>query len=177
MAERFWAFVNKGDADVCWEWSGCRKRRYGNFQASSVSKQAHRVAWELQNGVIPDGMSVLHRCDNPPCVNPEHLFLGTQQDNMDDMKRKGRRLGRMTGESNHAAMLSADDVIDVLVDRWVDGQTAISIARQRSVSRFAIYNVSTGKRYMAEAVPTLFALGMAGYGPYAKAAGARAACP
>lgn len=75
----------------CWDWKGCKLRGYGRI--GTVGRQtdlAHRVSWQLYRGVIPKGLYVLHRCDHPSCANPEHLFLGTQKINIDDMKRKGR---------------------------------------------------------------------------------------
>jgi hypothetical protein len=82
---RFWRFVKK--TDTCWEWSGALTRGYGSMGSNMY---AHRISWEIHNGPIPKGMQVLHKCDNPPCSNPEHLFLGTQADNNYDMCRKGR---------------------------------------------------------------------------------------
>ena len=76
----------------CWEWTGARQTGgYGVLGVgSSKLVRAHRFAWELHYGEVPEGLSVLHRCDNPCCVNTEHLFLGTQADNMHDMRAKGR---------------------------------------------------------------------------------------
>lgn len=83
-ADRFWAKVDRsGD---CWLWMGKRIVKYGYFN----HRRAHRVAWELTHGDIPKGLYVLHSCDNPPCVNPAHLRLGTQFDNMADMHDRGR---------------------------------------------------------------------------------------
>lgn len=92
MEERFWSKVDLKGPDDCWEWQASKlPDGYGSFGVRSrVVDKAHRVSWVLKNGPIPDGMSVCHRCDNPPCVNPDHLFLGTQQDNMKDMVSKGR---------------------------------------------------------------------------------------
>jgi len=88
-AARFEAHVDKsGD---CWKWTGpLSDGGYGKFSCGQVKRRAHRVAYEMYVGPIPDGMHVLHRCDNPPCVNPTHLFLGTHLDNMRDMEAKGR---------------------------------------------------------------------------------------
>lgn len=96
----------------CWEWTGSRCKRHPKFPYGIVVVgqrrgypgkicRAHRVAWEVHNGLeIPPGMCVLHRCDNPPCINPAHLFLGTLKDNSQDMKAKGRGVGWMTARTH-----------------------------------------------------------------------------
>lgn len=87
--EKFWPKVQK--TSTCWLWTACKtKLGYGKLSW----KQAHRVSWEIHNGAIPVGMCVCHKCDNPPCVNPDHLFLGTQKDNILDAKKKGRLIGK-----------------------------------------------------------------------------------
>lgn len=86
---RFWEKVMK--TDNCWLWIGARERGgYGCIQIKHNNFRAHRLSWELHHGTVPTGMHVLHTCDNPPCVNPTHLFLGTSLDNMADKVRKGR---------------------------------------------------------------------------------------
>lgn len=88
LAERYERFVVRRDG--CWAWDGVTNDRgYGQVD----KRYAHRVAYELFIGPIPDGLNVLHRCDNPPCSNPEHLFVGTQADNVADAKAKGRLRG------------------------------------------------------------------------------------
>ena len=78
----------------CWIWTACVVKGYGSIVFSRVARQAHRVSWELFMGDIPDNLFVCHHCDNPPCVNPNHLFLGTAKDNYHDMKNKNRwRMG------------------------------------------------------------------------------------
>lgn len=90
LVERFWAKVDQsGGAEACWPWMGGRhKFGYGNVEHDV---RAHRLAWELANGPIPAGLHVLHRCDNPPCCNARHLFIGTDADNVADMRAKGRQ--------------------------------------------------------------------------------------
>jgi hypothetical protein len=80
-----------GDTRRCWEWRGARSRGYGVLVIDGRTKGAHRVVYELLVGPIPEGMYVCHHCDNPPCCNPAHLFLGTAEDNTDDMVSKGRQ--------------------------------------------------------------------------------------
>ena len=127
LAERFWAKVEKRGADECWPWTGCRLPRGGYGQIGALvdgqwrSVLASHVAWELHFDPVPAGQCVLHSCDNPPCVNPEHLFLGTYQDNSDDKLAKGRHRygkgnrygsGRMPpkGEAHGMAKLTVDEV-------------------------------------------------------------------
>lgn len=97
LENRFWNKVDKTSVDRCWAWKGAtNKGGYGRVTVPAtlgkyISLTAHRVSWEIHNGSIPQGLCVLHRCDNPPCVNPEHLFVGTRKDNAIDMFKKGRR--------------------------------------------------------------------------------------
>lgn len=90
LEDRFWNKVDKETESGCWEWVGSTRNGYGCIRPIGVTKYSHRVSWELHNGPIPDGLWVLHKCDNRKCVNPDHLFLGTNQDNVNDKMSKGR---------------------------------------------------------------------------------------
>lgn len=96
---KFWSRVDKSAGeDACWIWTAAPDQYgYGRMYWRGRNYPAHRIAYEVTHGDIPDGLWVLHRCDNPPCVNPAHLFLGTRQDNVDDMMQKGRA-NRPSGE-------------------------------------------------------------------------------
>ncbi len=90
-SERFWNRVQIGTPDVCWPWlGGCSGRGYGAIVWRHSHTYAHRVAWILTNGDIPDGLHICHHCDNPICCNPNHLFVGTASDNAMDREAKGR---------------------------------------------------------------------------------------
>jgi hypothetical protein len=119
LEERFWSKVDIAGPDDCWEWNASRKPEgYGQFTISEGGSRrnanAHRLAWELTNGPIPTGKHVLHRCDNRPCCNPAHLFLGTQADNNADMMRKGRFVHWTATGTKHAKFrLTQEDVAEI----------------------------------------------------------------
>lgn len=86
--------IKKNNRTQCWEWTGCLCAGYGRVQERPGHKAlilAHRLSWQLANGPIPKGLSILHKCDNPPCVNPKHLYAGTSSDNMKDAWDRGRK--------------------------------------------------------------------------------------
>jgi len=105
---RFWEKVDKGES--CWQWTaGDNGEGYGRFRHDNQKVGAHRFSWEFHFGDIPDSMLVCHKCDNPGCVNPDHLFLGTNQDNMNDMVKKGRNKIRV-GAANNKTKLNVEKV-------------------------------------------------------------------
>ena len=110
LAARFWSKVAHGWAEVCWEWTGYRiETGYGQFGLNGKLELSHRVAWFLTHGELPE-LHVLHDCDNPPCCNPNHLFLGTQQDNMADRDAKDRQ---PRGERQGHAKLTESKVHEI----------------------------------------------------------------
>jgi DNA-binding transcriptional regulator YiaG len=112
--QRFWSKVDKsGGVDACWLWIAAKdKRGYGEIRWNNHMAIASRVAWELTNGSIPDCLCVCHHCDNPSCVNPSHLFLGTQKDNLSDCQKKGRR-NWVRGEKHPSCKLSDKQVAEI----------------------------------------------------------------
>jgi len=108
LVDRFWTKVDKSGPKGCWIWTGyCNKGGYGTFRESSGMNNtiASRVAWKLVHDFIPEGLDVCHHCDNPACVNPEHLFIGTASDNLKDSVRKGKL--NHQGEKNSNAKLTS----------------------------------------------------------------------
>lgn len=124
--ERFWEKVDKtGD---CWEWTAAKDQKgYGVFDGNW---KAHRFAWELAVGKIPHQKCVCHRCDNPGCVNPEHLFIGSQAENMADKKAKGRAMKYL-------------DEFDVAIIKllFMSGMRQADIAREFDISRQRVHDL------------------------------------
>jgi hypothetical protein len=111
LNETFLALLPVGEDNACWEWPMLKPdTRYGTLTYYYRHYYAHRLSYEVHHGPIPDGMIVCHRCDNPPCCNPAHLFLGTDQDNSNDKLAKGRQT---RGEDLHAAKLTENQVLEM----------------------------------------------------------------
>lgn len=139
--ERFWAKVDKRGDDDCWEWTSYRNRKgYGGLCRKGRSNfLAHRAAWEIAYGEIPDGLCVLHRCDNPPCVNPSHLWLGTNADNVADRESKGRNK-IMYGEAHGMAKLTIAQVETIRAS----STSLRELAAQFGVSKSLVSQVRRG---------------------------------
>ena len=150
VEKRFWAKVNKTDG--CWLWTGClsgNRRSAGQpqFRIANKTFYSHRVVWEMTYGDIPAGLNVLHKCDIPFCVNPEHLFLGTQADNIRDMDAKGRRKNpNFYGELNGYHKLTDIKVVEIRRLSSL-GVPQRQIARGFHVSQYAVWAVINRKTW------------------------------
>jgi hypothetical protein len=158
----FWSKVDQsGGPDACWTWTlGRDKDGYGLTKVNRKTTRAHRVAWALANGPIPDGLWVLHECDNPPCCNPRHLWLGTVVDNGADKAAKGRtvapcgeRHGSRThpervlrGSSQPCSKLTEAD-IPLIRAALARGESRSVIGSRFGVSRGAIGSIAIGKNW------------------------------
>ena len=117
LIEKFWALVSIGRDDECWEWKASKVNKnksgkgYGQFSVGGARVvSAHRFSYEIENGTIPDGMCVLHKCDNPSCCNPKHLTIGSNLENTKDRNEKGRTA---KGESVGSAKLTENQVLEI----------------------------------------------------------------
>lgn len=146
--ERFWSKVDKERSKVfyngtrCWEWNAGRDHGYGYFYTRTRgTRRAHRVAYEISYGEIKDGLLVCHHCDNRPCVNPSHLFLGTYQDNATDRNNKGIQV---RGESHGIHKLTAEQVDDIrrrYARHGRGGENSTELAREFGISHTQVFNI------------------------------------
>lgn len=149
----FWAKVSGTDNDEqCWEWNAALSGSgYGKLTINQRPVTAHRFAWELVNGKIPDGLFACHKCDNRKCVNPNHLFLGTQKDNMRDMTNKGRRaVGAKVsspGERNPNRKLNLIQVEEIRHKYAQGGTTYKKLAREYHVCKSMIGYIISGTNW------------------------------
>lgn len=162
FSDRFWSHVARGGS--CWEWTRSKVRGYGVVGLGPAGRSlmgsrnatalAHRVAWVLVNGPIPDGLCVLHQCDNRGCVRPGHLWLGTIQDNNADRHRKGRSRGGKTwlgvrGERHPAHKLTSIQVRAITRGLRL-GQSRTFLARRFSVTPWTIWAIKAGRRWSVQ---------------------------
>lgn len=143
VESNFWRKVDK--TGECWVWTGSKHSfGYGHFRVQGVLLRAHRITWEWVFGEIPSGMCVLHRCDNPSCVRPDHLFLGTKKDNSVDMASKGRSAAQLypervpRGEQSSRAKLTEDQVVLIRTAYAARSANQYELAAEYGVSQPAI---------------------------------------
>lgn len=142
VAQRFEKYVMPEPNSGCHIWIGNRPDgRYGRFWVAGNGLLAHRAAWQLFRGPIPDGLAVLHRCDNPPCVNPGHLFLGTFQDNSDDMLSKGRSAW---GDRCWKARIDMEDAAGVIAMYEAGGSRQSDIAARFGLTQSTVSKIIRG---------------------------------
>lgn len=142
--EKFWRRVGKSEG--CWEWQGSRHPQGHGYATPPGTRRvsyAHRVAWIITNGPIPDGLEVCHKCDNPPCVRPDHLFLGTHKDNMHDAISKGRH---RNGERCKQSKLTEADV-RLLRQHRASGGSVRALAREMGWNYSAARNAANGTNW------------------------------
>jgi len=135
LGERFWSKVNKSGPSDCWEWTaGKNKQGYGRYQTGyDNARLAHRLAYEERRGPIPEGLCVCHDCDNPICVNPAHLWVGTRAQNNKDMTEKKRRRGStLKGEDCYQAKHTAEQVLAIRAD-YANGMKGKALAAKYGV--------------------------------------------
>lgn len=144
----FWNQARRA-TNGCLEWTGCsHKDGYGQLVYHRQYWLAHRLAWTLHYGEIPAGMCVCHRCDNPCCVDPEHLFIGSHSANMADMKHKGRRKNVNTGTENGRAIIS-QSIADEIRDKYVRGSIKqVDLAHEYGVSQPLISRIIRNKHWI-----------------------------
>lgn len=147
IEERFWPKVDKRGPEDCWEWIGARQvSGYGFIYAGRNPRFliAHRVSWELANGPIPAGLVVCHHCDDPPCCNPKHLFLGTRADNNRDRAKKKRgRESRQWGEQNPNVKVS-DEQCAKMRDLYESGWSQTHIAKRFGIKQPQVSRIVRG---------------------------------
>lgn len=155
--DRFWSYVDKsGGNDACWIWTGDRTERgYGAISWKGKASRSHRISWLLTHGEIPDGLLVLHDCpdgDNPSCVNPSHLWLGTNADNVRDSVHKKRWFCHQhpeqirKGEQVHSAKL-ADPDIPRIRQLLAEGKTINEISALYRVGASTIQDINKGRTW------------------------------
>lgn len=151
--KRFYDKVKINPETGCHEWTAYKGRwGYGRFRVGGTCKLAHRVAWEMENEPIPEGMLICHHCDNPCCVNPEHLFVGTNQDNATDKMTKGRG-NQPKGESSGMSKITREQALVVhrrlrAVERYPSGRVKMGelqrIAKETGLTRQTVSHISQG---------------------------------
>lgn len=150
LEDRFMKYVQKSDdPDGCWEWIGCKNSDgYGSFKINNKTYSSHRVSYALFIGDIPDRMLVCHSCDNPNCVNPAHLWLGTNKDNVTDMYNKGRQshVGAPKGENHWSHKLTEQKIYQIhkMIEQ---GHAQRKIAKMFEISESTVSYIKSNLRW------------------------------
>lgn len=131
-------------SDDCWGWSGTIMNGYGKLQVKNRQILAHRYSWQIHNGPIPFGLHVLHHCDNPPCSNPKHLFLGTDKDNSDDKLKKGRG-NHLKGENAPCNVLTNSQVGEIKILLSTTNISQYKLAKIFNVHKSTINNIQSDR--------------------------------
>lgn len=138
VAERFWRYVDRPNSDSCWVWTSATGHNgYGQLWVGKRNRPAHRLSYEMHVGPIPEGMLVCHTCDNPPCVNPAHLFLGNAKANAHDMCRKNRLPQRRF----------TNDQVHKIKSEMAAGRTCYSLAKEYGISHKRMCGIKNGESY------------------------------
>lgn len=144
--EKFEKLFIRKNKNECWEWLGAKdKDDYGDFSANLKKNKAHRVSYVIYNKTfIPKGSLVLHSCDNPSCINPNHLFIGSVQDNSDDMKAKKRQA---FGERNAKSKLTDEKVYSILYSYYFGGKNTVDLEKEYGVKNVMIGLIVKGRHW------------------------------
>lgn len=147
---RFWKKVEKGAPEACWNWNACvNKLGYGSLHLEGKTRLAHRIAFFITNGPFDDTLKVCHTCDNPPCCNPAHLWLGTDVENVADRDAKGRLVNgrKYKGETHINAKLTDEEASEIRKLYETGNFLQREIAQRFKVSRQTVQRITAGERW------------------------------
>lgn len=141
---RFHSYYKKNNKNGCWEWQRAKAKSFGHglYSRNQKTIMAHRASWEIHCGKIPDKKCVLHKCDNPICVNPNHLFLGSRAENVSDMVSK-KRNSWAKGEAHGKTRLSGSDVSKI----YLSSMTAKDLSKRYKIGETTVYDIKKGKTW------------------------------
>lgn len=143
LIDRLMARISVDHETGCWNWTAGTVRGYGSLKHDGISIGAHRASYEHHHGPIPDGLCACHKCDNRACINPEHLFLGSQAENVADMDAKGRRVSPK-GSGNSQAKINEADVMAI---RAAVGVTHKALGERYGITRSAVQAIRAGRNW------------------------------
>jgi HNH endonuclease len=147
LIARMLKYTERNEETGCWEWIGYTDGYgYGMIRVDGKMRGVHRVSHELHHGPIPPGLNVLHKCDVPRCWNPQHIWAGTQQENMVDMYRKGRRK-LPKGEGHPQSRLTEEQIHEIRDKVLLKGRSKLSVSREYGVSDVTIGKIATFKKW------------------------------